>query len=342
MIYNSFSVVVPIYNCSSCIRNCIKSIVEQEYSNVEVILVDDGSTDNSYEVSKSIALEYNWIKVFHKKNEGQLSARIYGIACATKEWVLFLDADDEFKLGTLNTLNNAINSHNDLDCVIFGAERFDGEKIVYTWTIGETRKFDATTKNDFYRLVLCDNTYNPMWRKCIRKCVIPDEDLTKFFYIRMGEDLIQSIGIYGKINSIIIISDVLYRYYVNPLSMTSNNIRLGYQKNRSPLASFKYLVDFINSETWASNADYEKLQALGQNYLSYEVYKISVFQRSLSKKIKLLKEVYDIEVCRKFIMRDSNKQLISGWRQMVYNLFKKKHFRMAIVLSKIIYALKKI
>lgn len=339
MIFNSFSIVIPVYNCSCSIRNSIKSIAEQEYSNVEVIIVDDGSTDDSYEVCQSIALEYDWVKIYHKKNEGQLSARTYGISCATKEWVLFLDADDEFKQGSLKTLNETINTHIDLDCIIFGLERFDGKKIIYTWTASENLKFDASSKEDFYKYVLYDNTYNSMCRKCVRRNVIPKEDLTKFFFIRMGEDLIQSIGIYKNVNSLIIIPNVLYRYYVNPLSVTSNNIRLGYQKSHTPFSSFEFLVDFIKNETHPTSDDCEKLQILGQYYLSDEIYKISISQLCMSKKVELLDEVFDLEICQKFIMVNS---FISGWRRLIYILFKKKNYLTVVYFSKIIYTLKRI
>lgn len=86
------SVVVPIYNKEKYIKKCIDSLLKQSYENIEIILIDDGSTDKC----KDICLSYSdkRIKYFYKKNGGVSSARNYGITKSTGEWILFVDADD--------------------------------------------------------------------------------------------------------------------------------------------------------------------------------------------------------------------------------------------------------
>ena len=88
------SVIVPVYNVEPYLRKSINSLVEQTYSNLEIILVDDGSTDGSEAICDEYADRYPHIKVIHQKNAGQSAARNAGIEMAAGEWIAFLDSDD--------------------------------------------------------------------------------------------------------------------------------------------------------------------------------------------------------------------------------------------------------
>jgi len=88
------SVVVPIYNVQEYIERCVKSIMQQSYYNIEILLIDDGSTDNSGVLADEYAATDNRIKVFHKKNGGLSDARNYGLAMSTGEYICFIDSDD--------------------------------------------------------------------------------------------------------------------------------------------------------------------------------------------------------------------------------------------------------
>ena len=88
------SVIVPVYNVEKYLDNCINSIVNQTYDNLEILLVDDGSKDNSGSLCDEWALRDNRIKVIHKQNGGASSARNAGLDAATGEYIGFVDADD--------------------------------------------------------------------------------------------------------------------------------------------------------------------------------------------------------------------------------------------------------
>lgn len=88
------SVIVPVFNVEKYLSNCINSILNQEYSNLEIILVDDGSTDHSGKLCDSFLSVDSRIKVFHKKNGGLSDARNYGIQYATGNYITFIDSDD--------------------------------------------------------------------------------------------------------------------------------------------------------------------------------------------------------------------------------------------------------
>ena len=88
------TVIVPVYNVSSFLSMCIESICEQEYPFLEIILVDDGSTDESGKICDSYAEKDARIKVIHKQNQGVSSARNTGLDVATGRWICFVDGDD--------------------------------------------------------------------------------------------------------------------------------------------------------------------------------------------------------------------------------------------------------
>lgn len=88
------SIIIPIYNVQNYLEECLESVVRQSYKNLEIILIDDGSTDNSGKIADQYAKNDKRIKVVHKKNEGVSIARNVGIDMATGEYVCFADADD--------------------------------------------------------------------------------------------------------------------------------------------------------------------------------------------------------------------------------------------------------
>ena len=88
------SIVVPVYNVEKYLKRCVNSLIGQSYSNLEILLVDDGSKDSSLSICKEYELKDSRIRVFHKENEGLGLTRNYGIERATGEYITFVDSDD--------------------------------------------------------------------------------------------------------------------------------------------------------------------------------------------------------------------------------------------------------
>lgn len=91
------SVIIPIFNTSKYLPTCLDSVISQTYQNLEIILVDDGSTDNSYQIAKEYSKKDSRIKLIHQKNQGQSAARNTGLSKATSDYISFIDSDDEIK-----------------------------------------------------------------------------------------------------------------------------------------------------------------------------------------------------------------------------------------------------
>lgn len=107
-----FSIVVPIYNIEKYIKHCIESILSQSYENFELILVNDGSTDNSGKICDEYALNDDRIVVIHKENGGLVSARKSGVAIAKGDYLINIDGDDFIEENYLDKINNIIVKYN--------------------------------------------------------------------------------------------------------------------------------------------------------------------------------------------------------------------------------------
>ena len=117
------SVIIPVYNVEQYLDECVQSVLTQTYQNVEIILVDDGSTDSSGAMCDQYAVQDARVQVIHKENGGLSSARNCGFDNATGEYVYFLDSDDYIVSSALETLLTAA-IQNQADVVFFDAESF--------------------------------------------------------------------------------------------------------------------------------------------------------------------------------------------------------------------------
>ena len=115
-----FSVVVPVYNVEEYIEKCLSSILNQTYSNFEVIIVDDGSTDGSFKIIDKFVNKDKRFMVFKKQNGGLSDARNYGIKYVTGDYLLFVDSDDYIGEDLLLKLNNVL-SKAQTDLVTFNS-----------------------------------------------------------------------------------------------------------------------------------------------------------------------------------------------------------------------------
>lgn len=107
------SIIVPVYNCQQFLDRCIKSILNQSYKNIEVIVVNDGSSDNSLSIAESFAQDDSRMKVFTKENGGPSSSRNYGLNKVSGEFITFVDADDYIDEYMIENMIDKVNEYND-------------------------------------------------------------------------------------------------------------------------------------------------------------------------------------------------------------------------------------
>ena len=117
------SIIIPIYNAEKYLSRCIESILSQSYQDFEILMIDDGSVDDSLGICKKYAEKDDRIRVYHKDNGGVSSARNVGLLHARGEWIFFVDADDELMENALQELMSCIS--NDVDMVWGGYEVYN-------------------------------------------------------------------------------------------------------------------------------------------------------------------------------------------------------------------------
>ncbi len=123
------SVIIPVYNVEKYLRECLDSVVNQTLTDIEIICVDDGSTDNSLQILKEYANKDDRIKIIQQQNQGAGLSRNNGLKSATSDYTIFLDSDDYFELNMLEKLyNNALNENADIT-ICRSREYFDRENV---------------------------------------------------------------------------------------------------------------------------------------------------------------------------------------------------------------------
>lgn len=214
-----FSIVVPIYNAKESLDRCIESVNEQTFSDWELILVNDGSQDESGMIAEKYAEQDRRIRVLHKENEGQLLARRTGLRNACGEYVLFLDSDDYWEVDCLEIINEAVAKYCPdilmFPCRIVGAASKE-EKII--GLCGTKRRW--IDKRILYKEIISSHTYNSMCLKVFKRELLQGDknDYSAWKGACYGEDKVQTLQPVTDAEKILFIPDILYNYVYNQQS----------------------------------------------------------------------------------------------------------------------------
>lgn len=146
------SVIVPVYNTERYLEECVQSILSQTYSEIEVILVDDGSTDGSGVICDCFAAKDHRVKVYHRENRGVSAARNFGVDAAAGQWIAFVDADDTIHPQYLELLLAGVHQ---LNCVvsICGYQTFSGDMLVPEISVPDKLIFEQISRHDALALL---------------------------------------------------------------------------------------------------------------------------------------------------------------------------------------------
>ena len=199
------SVIVPVYNVEKYLDRCVESIVNQTYTNLEIILVDDGSPDNCPAMCDAWAEKDNRIKVIHKENGGVSSARNTGINAASGDYIAFVDSDDYIDCLMYEKMMNTIQINNS-DVVICCINVY-GNDWHYPNLYCETSEEIMIA---FYRYQL----YSPI-NKLISARIIKQKNIRFDESLRIAEDLKFNYYLFSEASKVQIISDCLYYYVEN-------------------------------------------------------------------------------------------------------------------------------
>lgn len=220
------SIIVPIYKVEKFIRQCVESIINQTYKNLEIILVDDGSPDNCPSICDEYAEFDSRIRVLHKENGGLISARKAGLEASQGAYVCFVDGDDFIEPDMYAHIADAIDTTN-ADCVItqFYFDYPDNpvksdyklSKPFYTRDEIENEIFHTMLfDHQYYHFGIFPNCWTKVFRRELLEKHLPEVDNR----IRMGEDIAFTYPCIMECKSIAFVDKALYHYRINPESMT--------------------------------------------------------------------------------------------------------------------------
>lgn len=331
-----FSIIVPVYNIEQYIKECIESIINQDLNNIEIILVDDGSTDNSGKICDKYSQNDKRIKVIHKQNAGVSEARNSGIKKSKGKYIIFVDGDDFLIANILLELKEILLKNTDIDVLLSKRLYFyeKNNRIIDNNKSFDLEKFNSTEKKDILIYLLKFNLLEGhVGLKVVRRNLIFNNTLLFDRELSNNEDVDWTLSLFLNIENINIkATDIkFYVYRKNREGSASNCI-----KQKSIISIIKVLNKwycFLEKE----NIDKELRKGLF-NYLAF-IYSNLFLGYSLleecskNKKLEIKKL---IEAKKELLDYAQNKRT-----KIIGKLYKIFGFNITIRILKIIYKLKR-
>ena len=214
------SVIVPVYNVEKYLERCVKSIAAQTYKDLEILLIDDGSTDKSGEMCDDFQQTDSRIKAFHKQNGGLSDARNYGIEHSAGEFISFVDSDDYIDEKMLETLHRLI-TENDADLAVCSAmDVFEGKEVTQ---VKEIKEFNLN-KVESYKYMLRGDGIPSACNKLYKRQTVGN---VRFPVGKLYEDGFFTPQILKNVEKTAVTSKPMYYYFRRADSITTKPFRKG-------------------------------------------------------------------------------------------------------------------
>ena len=294
------SIVIPVYNVEKYIKECVDSAINQTYKNLEIILVDDGSTDSSGKICDEYSIVDDRIVVIHRKNGGLSAARNTGLDVASGEYVYFLDSDDYIEENSVENLVNTIEKEN-AEFVFFDGYVFytdceaDGKSYSYS-----RKKLHNTNKG---RIVLCDLLECEEYRTAVPLTFFKTDYLRdnkiKFYEGILHEDELFTFQVFNANGIVAHCHEELYARRIRPSSiMTASAMSRRFE---SMLTIYNELAKMYKNKTASGEA--------ATMYLIREA-------KSVIGKYNLLSEEQKLEYAEKYKKFKKNVMGFKGFGDM--------------------------
>lgn len=287
------SLIIPVYNAEKSINRCLESVLSQSFDKYEVILVNDGSSDNSPSICEYYKKKSNCISVFHQKNKGVSAARNYGIEKARGEWIAFMDSDDSIEINYLEQLYAGIPDQK--NCMVFqGLKYIDTEGSEIKLLDFEEKVF---YKSDFSTLLedLYIYNYGFPFAKLYSKHLLDSNSIRFNINISSSEDMLFMFEYLEVCSCVSMISGYQYNYY----QANSGTLSTRLNSFDSEYAMFNQLSTIVNvnRNNWHIT-DNSSLNWVVTRFLYRAILAIYKQNRHLQKekKISLLYSIANIDI----------------------------------------------
>ncbi|MFZ4863875.1 glycosyltransferase family 2 protein [Sphingobacterium sp. Mn56C] len=263
------SIIVPVYNVEGSLENCVLSILKQEFIDFELLLINDGSTDNSAQVCDKLALQDGRIKVFHKQNAGVSQTRNYGLDRAKGTYIGWVDGDDWIEPDMFALLmETAVKEHADLVWCSYFIDYGDGQKI-------DRQNIEANSLH-FIKALIGLEVEGMLWNKVIRRDIFENYSIRFIDKMNMAEDKNVLIKVLYFAKQISFVDKPLYHYLqTNPISYTRDtNSKRIYEE----IANAKDACLFLQNHgvTGLSEAAIRRFKLHAKRRLLFSVHKIDL------------------------------------------------------------------
>lgn len=312
---------MPVFNAEEGLEASLQSLLSQTLKGLEIIVVNDASTDGSAEVIDRLSSEnVNIIAIHFLENQGVHEARLAGIKKASAPWIGFLDADDFARPSMFETMLRAANQQ-DVDIVVCGSYRVTPERQPIAAKLGfkSSEKVDSDVFGKFCRF---DFGSGMLWNKLYRREVIsPFADMHFPWRQNINEDLLLNIGCFYKARSVYLTDEILHEYVLSEsgVTSTSNNARAYVDTYRAYALAVSIFGEF-GSSTVEKIIDMYRTQLSWRTYLISDVSEIVVHADRLKEATDLIYHTCPIALaCLPARQRPSQ----SGTRRSVKTLVKK-------------------
>lgn len=334
-----FSVIIPIYNAEKYINESVESVLSQTYKDFEIVLVNDGSVDNSGAICDSLKEKYTpIIKVIHQENKGQLLSRCAGAELSQGDYCVFLDADDLLYNNCLKILSEAINKFDNPDIIGYRLEKLgvSGKKQDRDVPLD----FDVTYADDFKRYVyeklVTTSLLNSMCNKCIKRDVLLGcaNVLNRYSSLRCAEDRLQVLECVTKANEIVFINEVLYCY-----RLFNGSVTRSYDISQVSKFNMKILCEAEKSylEKWGLNTpDWNrKIEA---SFLNKAMYTFCDFYENLGnskQRTQLIRYNWSGFVPEEYLDRlDENPNVSDAYKTLWRYVLSKDYLKIKVFFNK--------
>lgn len=287
------SVIIPVYNVENYLSGCLESIISQTYKNLEIICIDDGSTDHSMGILEFYKKKDRRIKVFQQKNAGPSAARNRGLNEATGKYISFVDADDYLSNNGYEILTLVAEKY-DLDLLIFGGNIFPEARSEEWIDRILNTQYAYYKKCDGCSLAFTEKSSRPfLWLHFLKREILENPNRIRFDEsMELGEDQLFQFEYLPRVKSAMVIEDKIYNYRVDRNgSLMQLYGAKKVQKMECHMELVKKVSDIWKKEGYREAAE-DRLVSWIVNFLYYSIvdFPITFKQRYAEKILKLIEE----------------------------------------------------
>lgn len=224
------SIIIPAFQCEKYLNSCVKSVLNQKYNELEVIIIDDGSHDNTYEIALEWSKRDNRIRVFTQENSGVSSTRNRGIEEATGDYIMFLDADDEIINGLFDGVNDIV-KRQEIDIVLWGYKCLLNREFLNEYDVVPTIQAGLYKKNnieDIFWQLYDNNLFHNIGTKLYNRDLITKNNIRFKEGYSICEDALFCLSVLRMSRNMFVLN---IPYYLYKLDINNNSLTKRYHKN---------------------------------------------------------------------------------------------------------------